>query len=314
MELPLTSPLRRDVSSLPALKIRQRHRLRIRANEEKTPSKEGTAQKPSKNDLLERIAKAQAYKAKRQSEESVAVAGPSSFGDELERPEDSARRLSNAAFQAQFNRGAAQTDAPSFREAVDVNEEIQEAVAFKGTSEQRASFLPNDEIVVRDPSVRPEDFVLEEEERRRRRGADVISVDKSYKPKVSTWGMYPRPANISEAFGGGRTIDPTKPLESDVATEERQAEIAAALVEYKKKRGLYVDPEVEGIYQRTFQEGEELLKCGNLLSAAQKFEDASRIVAFKTQLGGDALFKRAICLDSLGKSKPAKAIYEQLSK
>ena len=27
-----------------------------------------------------------------------------------------------------------------------------------------------------------------------------------YRPKVSTWGMFPRPDNISKAYGGGRTI------------------------------------------------------------------------------------------------------------
>ena len=29
-----------------------------------------------------------------------------------------------------------------------------------------------------------------------------------YQPKVSTWGAFPRPNNISEAYGGGRNIAP----------------------------------------------------------------------------------------------------------
>lgn len=32
--------------------------------------------------------------------------------------------------------------------------------------------------------------------------------DASYKPKVATWGVFPRPDNISKTFGGGRTIRP----------------------------------------------------------------------------------------------------------
>lgn len=29
-----------------------------------------------------------------------------------------------------------------------------------------------------------------------------------YQPKVSTWGMFPRPNDISKAYGGGRDIKP----------------------------------------------------------------------------------------------------------
>ena len=69
---------------------------------------------------------------------------------------------------------------------------------------------------------------------------DIISVDKSYStdkkvmdpnysPKVSTWGVFERPANISKAYGGGRTIRAGTPLEDPAATEARKERIAAAL-------------------------------------------------------------------------------------
>ncbi len=46
-----------------------------------------------------------------------------------------------------------------------------------------------------------------------------------YKPKVSTWGMFPRPNNISEAYGGGRTIRPGQELES--AEQKAKREVGA---------------------------------------------------------------------------------------
>lgn len=69
---------------------------------------------------------------------------------------------------------------------------------------------------------------------------EIISVDKSYStdkkvmdpnysPKVSTWGVFERPANISEAYGGGRTIRAGTPLEDPAATQARKERIAAAL-------------------------------------------------------------------------------------
>ncbi len=72
---------------------------------------------------------------------------------------------------------------------------------------------------------------------------EIISVDKSYStdkkvmdpnynPKVATWGVFERPANISEAYGGGRTIRAGTPLEDAAATQARKERIAAALSRY----------------------------------------------------------------------------------
>ena len=69
---------------------------------------------------------------------------------------------------------------------------------------------------------------------------DIISIDKSYNqgnkvmdpnynPKVSTWGVFERPANISEAYGGGRTIRAGTPLEDPAVTQARKERMAAAL-------------------------------------------------------------------------------------
>ena len=69
---------------------------------------------------------------------------------------------------------------------------------------------------------------------------EIISVDKSYStdkkvmdpnysPKVATWGVFERPANISEAYGGGRTIRAGTPLEDAAASQARKERIAAAL-------------------------------------------------------------------------------------
>ena len=38
--------------------------------------------------------------------------------------------------------------------------------------------------------------------------AGSSSGDAPYRPKVATWGIFPRPANISRQYGGGRTFKP----------------------------------------------------------------------------------------------------------
>lgn len=93
------------------------------------------------------------------------------------------------------------------------------------------------------------------EERERERGANVISTDTSYKPSVGTWGIYPRPKDISKAYGGGRNITPA---DSAISAEE-QAEFDASLNEqlasFRRSAGLEVDPAVEVECERLTEQG-----------------------------------------------------------
>lgn len=61
----------------------------------------------------------------------------------------------------------------------------------------------------------------------RSRGAEVLSVEREYQPKITTWGVYERPRDISAAFGGGRNLKPS----DSVMTREEQATYDAALRE-----------------------------------------------------------------------------------
>ena len=94
--------------------------------------------------------------------------------------------------------------------------------ALSGNAEEAASYLKR--IMTKekrdDADLRPEQFTLKRDEEIRAQGVDFISSDKgynplldqassdSYKPRSTSWGMYPRPADISKAYGGGRTYKP----------------------------------------------------------------------------------------------------------
>ncbi len=102
-----------------------------------------------------------------------------------------------------------------------------------------------------DAALSPEQFTLRREAERRSRGADLITVDApregaaagaaaagqaAYRPKVATWGVFPRPANISREFGGGRTLRPGEQLEPDEVREARRARVAAAMANYRQEQ------------------------------------------------------------------------------
>ncbi len=98
-----------------------------------------------------------------------------------------------------------------------------------------------------DAALSPEQFTLKREAELRSRGAELITVDAppegavagsgadaAYRPKVATWGGFPRPANISREFGGGRTLRPGEALEPEEVREARRARVAAAMANYRQ--------------------------------------------------------------------------------
>eukprot|EP01023_Acetabularia_acetabulum_P021889 TRINITY_DN2162_c0_g1_i2.p1 TRINITY_DN2162_c0_g1~~TRINITY_DN2162_c0_g1_i2.p1 ORF type:complete len:385 (+),score=62.90 TRINITY_DN2162_c0_g1_i2:47-1201(+) len=165
-----------------------------------------------------------------------------------------------------------------------------------------------------DKSLRPEQFTLQKEEKRKQLGAEIISVDKNYKPKVQTWGVFPRPQNISKTFGGGRTIKPGQEYESDEERKQRLSRTQSALLKYRKTAGIIIDPEIQKKAQIQYDQGMELFNNGKLSQASDFFEQAVSLMAFGTSLGGQARLQYALCLDSLGRNEEALPLYKKLAK
>jgi len=92
-------------------------------------------------------------------------------------------------------------------------------------------------------------------------GADAASAGE-HKPKVATWGVFERPADISKAYGGGRKIgvDGYTPPEEEV--KEKEARTKELLNAYRKSVG--VDRELEDKHRA---EIEEALKEHEVLMA-----------------------------------------------
>ena len=95
--------------------------------------------------------------------------------------------------------------------------------AVSGSDEKSASYLQDIMSKGRkseSADLRPEMFTIYKEEETKARGVEFITKDKNYnplkqsqappdyKPKVATWGVFPRPPDISKAYGGGKTYLP----------------------------------------------------------------------------------------------------------
>ena len=202
-------------------------------------------------------------------------------------------------------------------------------------AQERPAELPEVEIISVEPNYNPAALEEERAQLERAAGAEAGAASTSaegaaveeategaggdekgnqaYNPSVSTWGMFPRPKDISRAYGGGRTLRPGQALEPEEATKARAARAREALAAYKKKAGLIIDPEEERKAREFIAEASQLESLGRYSQAAERYEKASEVLPFATDITAEALLGRGLCLDSLGQEAQAREVYGLLS-
>ncbi|XP_075473818.1 uncharacterized protein LOC142504856 [Primulina tabacum] len=133
-----------------------------------------------------------------------------------------------------------------------------------------------------------------------------------YKPKVSTWGVFPRPRNISRTYGGGRTIRPGEALESKEERAAKEARTRQLLDAYKSITGLNIDPELKAVCEKALKDGDLLMDLGKLKEALPFYAQVMEKLPFESKLHGLAALQWSICQDSLCRSNEARVMYEKL--
>ncbi|XP_060965732.1 LOW QUALITY PROTEIN: uncharacterized protein LOC115721350 [Cannabis sativa] len=133
-----------------------------------------------------------------------------------------------------------------------------------------------------------------------------------YKPKVSSWGVFPRPSNISKTFGGGRVINPDEALETAEERAAKDARTKELIAAYKRQFGLNIDPKLKAECEKALNDGESLMNIGELKEALPYYEKIMEKLPFKSELYGLAALQWSICEDSLGRRNEARVMYEKL--
>lgn len=157
-----------------------------------------------------------------------------------------------------------------------------------------------------------EQFTLQKEDAARSRGARVISVQRDYKPTVSTWGVYERPRDISKSYGGGRDLAPGDSVMSKEEQEAYDRALRDKIASFREKAGIVADPEKVARCEELTAQGKVLFDRGDLAGALPIFTQAADLVTYKSVAGGNALLQKAITLDSLGQNDEAKSLYSKL--
>uniref|UniRef100_A0A2N9IWB8 GPI ethanolamine phosphate transferase 1 C-terminal domain-containing protein n=1 Tax=Fagus sylvatica TaxID=28930 RepID=A0A2N9IWB8_FAGSY len=133
-----------------------------------------------------------------------------------------------------------------------------------------------------------------------------------YKPKVSSWGVFPRPNDISKTFGGGRVIRPGEVLETAEEKAARETRTRQLLAAYKSKIGLNIDPKLKSECEEALKDGDSLMNIGKLKEALPYYEKVMDKLTFQSELHGLAALQWSICQDSLNRPNEARVMYESL--
>jgi hypothetical protein len=132
-------------------------------------------------------------------------------------------------------------------------------------------------------------------------GGSAPSPTEAYKPKVSTWGVFPRPDNISATYGGGKTIKAGEFVaETEEEKEKRRARVKAKLNKYREEAGITVDNGTRSRWNVALTECKTLMRLGKLVEARDIVEPIVLLEEInpRTALGGEITFHYAMCLDN----------------
>ena len=137
----------------------------------------------------------------------------------------------------------------------------------------------------------------------------------SYQPKVGTWGAFPRPRNISVAYGGGKRVgagvitDQTQKQQSINDTKER-------LRAYREKMGIDVQSETD--YADVIEEALALagraMQRGSYSAGVSALEKVTQYCSTKSKVGGQVFLELAMAYEAEGKTDQAIALYASLTK
>ena len=140
------------------------------------------------------------------------------------------------------------------------------------------------------------------------------TVEKDYRPARTSWGVFERPANISEAYGGGRTLRPGQALESEEAKAARDKRFRESMAAFRESAGLVVDDAQLEAYDEAFARAEAHMDRGELNKAELAYQEASECVPYRSEKAGTALLRMAYAMDSQGEDRQAEArsLYQSL--
>jgi len=138
----------------------------------------------------------------------------------------------------------------------------------------------------------------------------------TYKPKVSTWGAFERPKDISKAYGGGKQVGAAVAARDLESTEKAREKTKALLQRYRETAGIDVQSEKDNA-----EEIEEALRIcsismqrGAYNTAVTALEKVTVHCNTNSAVGSKVFLELAMAYEAVGRTKEAITVYTSLSR
>eukprot|EP00980_Cylindrotheca_fusiformis_P003658 scaffold818_cov136-Cylindrotheca_fusiformis.AAC.24 len=133
-----------------------------------------------------------------------------------------------------------------------------------------------------------------------------------YKPKSGSWGAFPRPKDISKAYGGGRRVGAGFSNEEDVTADMNTKRL---LREYRIKVGIEVPTEKEHAseIEEALQIGQLAMQRGIYATAVSALEKVTKWCSTNSKVGSKVFLELAMAYEAVGRTQEAYQVYQTLT-
>lgn len=133
-----------------------------------------------------------------------------------------------------------------------------------------------------------------------------------YQPKTGSWGAFPRPKDISRAYGGGRRIGPGFSGESQ---EESEEATRRRLQQYREKVGIDVPSERDHANEidEALRIANYAMQRGRYATGVSALEKVTKYCSTNSKVGGKVFLELAMAYEAVGRTEEAITVYRTLS-
>ena len=139
----------------------------------------------------------------------------------------------------------------------------------------------------------------------------------SYRPANGGWGYFPRPKDISKAYGGGKKIGANvkTTYEDELRKEKAIEDTRDKLRNYREKVGIDVQSEKD--HAKEIEEalllGQRAMQRGIYGTAVSALEKVTKWCSTNSKVGGQVFLELAMAYEAVGRTDEAIQVYKTLS-
>jgi hypothetical protein len=144
---------------------------------------------------------------------------------------------------------------------------------------------------------------------------DEQITEDAYQPKVGTWGAFPRPKNISVAYGGGKRVGAG--IKSDENLRQQSInDTKERLRAYRERMGIEVQSEKDHVdeIEEALALASRAMQRGSYGAGVSALEKVTQYCSTRSKLGGKVFLELAMAYEAEGKTDQALGLYAALTK